>query len=222
LHLQQVTDDKAKKFGGYTFRRLYPWHGVIDTPWGSGWIVIKPGKRTDPHWHDEEETFMILSGVGEMRVGDQARPVKKGDVVWIPRGEALQPIPRHFKPRPQTRTGLCRQANPSPPALPNSTGKRFAAARDRARISGRNVLFHAVDTRIRRLPIAKAPERQRQFHRWSIASAAVGLVRAGSDTRIPYAFSGQMEDSVGASVSHPRSRNAERSTPGGAYHPAEP
>jgi uncharacterized cupin superfamily protein len=88
MHLQQATDDQAEKFGGYTFRRLYPWHGVIDTPWGGGWAVIKPGERTDPHWHDEEETFMILAGVGEMRVGDQARPVKKGDVVWIPRGQA--------------------------------------------------------------------------------------------------------------------------------------
>ena len=29
-------------------------------------------------------------------------------------------------------------------------------------------------------------------------------------------------DLSGASVSHPRSPNAERSTPGGAYHPAEP
>src|SRR5882724_6991343 len=58
----------------------------------------------------------------------------------------------------------------------------------------------------------------------SVASAAVGegFVRAGSDTGMPYAFSGRLEDSGGASVSHPRSPNAERSTPGGAYHPAEP
>src|SRR4051812_27961377 len=42
------------------------------------------------------------------------------------------------------------------------------------------------------------------------------------DTRTPYAFSGPSGDSGGASVSHPRSPNAERSTPGGAYHPAEP
>jgi hypothetical protein len=48
------------------------------------------------------------------------------------------------------------------------------------------------------------------------------FVRADSDTGIPYAFSGQLEDSGGASVNHPRSPNAERSTPGGAYHPAEP
>jgi len=56
------------------------------------------------------------------------------------------------------------------------------------------------------------------------ASAAVGegFVRAGSDTGIPYAFGGQLGDSGGASVSHPRARNAERSMPEGAYHPAEP
>ena len=37
-----------------------------------------------------------------------------------------------------------------------------------------------------------------------------------------YAFGKQLGDSGSASVSHPRSPNAERSTPGGAYHPAEP
>jgi hypothetical protein len=58
----------------------------------------------------------------------------------------------------------------------------------------------------------------------SIALAAVGegFVRAGSDTGIPYAFGGQLGDSGGASVSHPRAPNAERSMPEGAYHPAEP
>src|ERR1700730_16324679 len=58
----------------------------------------------------------------------------------------------------------------------------------------------------------------------SIASAAVGegFVRAGSDTGDPLCIQRQLEDSGVASVSHPRSPNAERSTPGGAYHPAEP
>src|SRR4051812_22503692 len=57
----------------------------------------------------------------------------------------------------------------------------------------------------------------------SIASAAIGegFVRAGSDTGMPYAFRGRLDDS-GAWEGHPPSRNEERSTPGGAYPPAEP
>ena len=59
----------------------------------------------------------------------------------------------------------------------------------------------------------------------SIALAAVGegFMRAGSDTEIPYAFGGQLGDSGGASVSHPRSLGMQKDQlRGGAYHPAEP
>jgi hypothetical protein len=55
-----------------------------------------------------------------------------------------------------------------------------------------------------------------------IGAVGEGFVRAGFDTGIPYALGGQSDDSGGASVSHPRSPNAERSSPGGAYHPDEP
>jgi len=88
MHLQRQAEANPEQCEGYSFRRLYPWHDVVETPWGSGWIVIKPQQRTSPHWHDEEETFLILSGVGEMQIGDQKRAVAKGDVVWIPRCSA--------------------------------------------------------------------------------------------------------------------------------------
>jgi len=70
---------------GFTVRRLYPWPGRVESPWGSAWIVINPGKYSTPHWHDEEETFLILSGSGEMIVDGEARAVTKGDVIYLPR-----------------------------------------------------------------------------------------------------------------------------------------
>lgn len=70
---------------GYTVRRLYPWRGRVESPWGSAWIVIQPGMYSTPHWHDEEETFLILSGTGEMVVDGETKRVAKGDVIYLPR-----------------------------------------------------------------------------------------------------------------------------------------
>ena len=64
---------------GYTVRRLYPWQGRVESPWGSAWVVIQPGMYSTPHWHDEEETFLILSGSGEMIVDGETKAVAKGD-----------------------------------------------------------------------------------------------------------------------------------------------
>jgi mannose-6-phosphate isomerase-like protein (cupin superfamily) len=35
-----------------------------------------------------EEIYFILHGTGEMTVGDETRPVKPGDGIWIPVGES--------------------------------------------------------------------------------------------------------------------------------------
>ena len=49
---------------------------------------IEPGKRAFPrHNHRvNEEMFLILAGTGELRVGDERWPVRKGDIVACPPG----------------------------------------------------------------------------------------------------------------------------------------
>jgi mannose-6-phosphate isomerase-like protein (cupin superfamily) len=66
------------------FRRLYPWKGSVNTPWGSAWAHIMPGTSTTRHGHDEEETFIIVSGKGEMTVDGETKEVGKGDVIYLP------------------------------------------------------------------------------------------------------------------------------------------
>jgi mannose-6-phosphate isomerase-like protein (cupin superfamily) len=48
-----------------------------------GIVSIYPGGAVPPHEHDEEEVYLILSGSGEMTVGEETRSVKKGDAVYI-------------------------------------------------------------------------------------------------------------------------------------------
>jgi uncharacterized cupin superfamily protein len=49
---------------------------------------IPPGARSFPlHFHyDNEECFIVVSGTGQLRYGDQTLPVQPGDVITCPPG----------------------------------------------------------------------------------------------------------------------------------------
>lgn len=68
---------------GCDFRRLFPWSATKTTTFGSAWAVIKPGSASTPHSHDEEETFIFLSGRGRMSVDGKERDVARGDAVYL-------------------------------------------------------------------------------------------------------------------------------------------
>jgi len=78
------TDIIKSEYGG-DFRRLYPWKDVATPPWGSAWMTIAPQQSSYPHDHDEEETFIIISGEGEMNIDGEKRLVEKGDLIYLPR-----------------------------------------------------------------------------------------------------------------------------------------
>ena len=44
----------------------------------------KAGARAEPHQHDYEQIFCVLTGAWRFRVGDEERIVRAGDVVHIP------------------------------------------------------------------------------------------------------------------------------------------
>ncbi|HLX07501.1 MAG TPA: cupin domain-containing protein [Thermoanaerobaculia bacterium] len=63
---------------------FYPWNDVVQTPFGTGWLVVEPGRRTKPHNHHESETFFILHGRGKLTAGSESREVGPGDVIYFP------------------------------------------------------------------------------------------------------------------------------------------
>jgi oxalate decarboxylase/phosphoglucose isomerase-like protein (cupin superfamily) len=85
LHIRKACTDVSKSEYGGDFRRIYPWAGVSTPPWGSAWMTIAAGEASNPHNHDEDETFIIVSGTGIMTVDDESQPVGKGDVIYLPR-----------------------------------------------------------------------------------------------------------------------------------------
>lgn len=48
-------------------------------------VHIAPGQRNELHKHAHETVFVILSGEGAVRVGDQWSPLTSGDIAFVPR-----------------------------------------------------------------------------------------------------------------------------------------
>lgn len=47
---------------------------------------MEPGKDISSHVDPMEEIYMVLSGTGLMRVGDEEKEVRPGDATWLPKG----------------------------------------------------------------------------------------------------------------------------------------
>ena len=48
-------------------------------------LRIAPGRNNEFHQHAHESLFVVLAGEGEVRVGDAWRPLRTGDVAFVPR-----------------------------------------------------------------------------------------------------------------------------------------
>ena len=57
---------------------------------GASIDIVAPGKCACPYHfhHAQEETFIILEGVGTLRVAGEMLPLRAGDIVFIPPGPA--------------------------------------------------------------------------------------------------------------------------------------
>lgn len=56
---------------------------VHDLGVGAGWGRVRPGAASDPHQHDEVETFVILAGRGDLVVDGARHPIGPGVVAQI-------------------------------------------------------------------------------------------------------------------------------------------
>lgn len=50
----------------------------------TGMTLIGPGSAIPWHYHDCEETVLVLEGEGFAEVGEEVHPVKPMDTTWIP------------------------------------------------------------------------------------------------------------------------------------------
>jgi mannose-6-phosphate isomerase-like protein (cupin superfamily) len=50
--------------------------------------IVEPGMRIKEHRDEWDEFYYIVYGGGEIKVGDESRAVKEGDLIFIPKGSA--------------------------------------------------------------------------------------------------------------------------------------
>jgi quercetin dioxygenase-like cupin family protein len=71
---------------GNTRKVVYPGMGAKNLT--LNYIVFGPGHEFPQHDHDEsEDVFVVLEGSGVLKQGKIERPIKAGDVVFVPAGE---------------------------------------------------------------------------------------------------------------------------------------
>lgn len=87
MNIQRFREAQAKYEYGCDLRRIYPWQDVASPVWGTAIASVRPGECTTPHAHNEFETFLVLSGKGQMTIEDEREEMTAGDVVFIPKGK---------------------------------------------------------------------------------------------------------------------------------------
>jgi mannose-6-phosphate isomerase-like protein (cupin superfamily) len=71
-------------------RRLFPWPDRVNTKrpmteFGCMLVTLEPGKQVELHDHDEEETFIVISGEAILEVAGKSTTLGSNDVAYIPR-----------------------------------------------------------------------------------------------------------------------------------------
>lgn len=64
---------------------VFPWEEAGLAPFGAMTCSIAPGEQCDPDKHNQDEIAFIYRGSGEIIVGRHVSPVRRGEVVFIPR-----------------------------------------------------------------------------------------------------------------------------------------
>jgi uncharacterized cupin superfamily protein len=88
-NLDDVTLERQQREPLYDTRCGRLSEGTAAIKLGAGYDILAPGKRGCPYHlhHAQEELFVILEGVGTLRVAGEMVPVRAGDVVFIPPGQ---------------------------------------------------------------------------------------------------------------------------------------
>lgn len=85
INISRASKSTSSYEYGCDLRRIYPDNSVDPLFWGTAMASVRPGEATSPHGHDEEETFLILSGKGAITIDGETEAVEAGDVIYLPR-----------------------------------------------------------------------------------------------------------------------------------------
>lgn len=86
IHKFAIDESAAEAEFGMACQRLIPWQGAEEEPPAGLMACFLPaGNSSAPDCHDQDEVMLVLSGQGEVTVGDQRTSIRTGELVVIPR-----------------------------------------------------------------------------------------------------------------------------------------
>jgi mannose-6-phosphate isomerase-like protein (cupin superfamily) len=91
MEIRKLDPDGMPEEYGVRVQRLVPW-AALNAPFEGAWVIVEPGKATDPHAHHEYEIFIAISGEGALESEGEHSPFLPGDVVHFPPGRRHQVI----------------------------------------------------------------------------------------------------------------------------------
>ncbi|MEU8896221.1 cupin domain-containing protein [Nocardia sp. NPDC048505] len=69
----------------YVEDSVFPWPEAGIPPFGAMNCCISAGARSDPDVHNQDEIAFIHRGFGAVVIGRDVTPIRRGDVIFIPR-----------------------------------------------------------------------------------------------------------------------------------------
>ncbi len=86
MHRIRIMDVEGTEFpSGRVTRVLLGENGAIDGEYFcQGYVIIYPGGTVPVHEHMMAESYTVLKGRGEVRVGDECASVSAGEMVYMP------------------------------------------------------------------------------------------------------------------------------------------
>ncbi|BAS28238.1 dimethylsulfonioproprionate lyase family protein [Limnochorda pilosa] len=89
MHLVRLQEIPGEEFpAGRRTRVLVGPNGPLEAEhFVEGYVSIHPGGKVPLHDHEQEEVYLVLSGRGEIQVGDEVEPVEGVTAIYLPPGK---------------------------------------------------------------------------------------------------------------------------------------
>lgn len=112
--------------------------GTVAQKLGASIDTVAPGKRSCPYHfhHAQEEMFVVLEGIGTLRVAGEMLPLRAGDVVFIPPGPAYPHQIINTSDAPLKYLSISTRETPEICEYPDSNKFQAMVSADGARVFG--------------------------------------------------------------------------------------
>jgi mannose-6-phosphate isomerase-like protein (cupin superfamily) len=84
--MDALNDAELLPANGIRYQSLREFGDGDTSALGFGWAVVEPRGRTTGHSHPEPEYYIVVQGIGLMKIAGDSAPIRARQAVFIPSG----------------------------------------------------------------------------------------------------------------------------------------